>query len=309
MKTVKNLVKIVDMELWFSKLIALILIFFVQATFVHLPIKVHETFNKTGQTGAKVLRLMQCFGGGVFLGIYLLIMAPEVNDLIRNSMLIPYKISYPIAELTTGVGFFMVLFMESAIINIHKKLQVADNVQQTPSISKNIKINQTEITVVESVSHDNNESNNQFRSIFFQIALSLHCIFEGMAVGLKRSHTDIWTLTGAICVHEIVVAFCLGLNLHQVFSGNLKKFILFGVLHSLDIPVGVAIGTAITSVNGDQLTVNLINGILQGLASGIFIYVTFFEILYGILNHMSPLGHLVVTLTGFGVMTGLRAIP
>lgn len=297
------------MELWCSKLLALIIIFLVQSTFVHLPIKLHSYFDKTGQTGANVIRLMQCFGGGVYFGVYLIHMAPEVNDLINQTMLIPYKISYPIAELTTGIGFFTVLFIESAIINIHKKLQVGTTNEPSPNTSTGIKINQTEITVIENTNQDKNESNDHFKSIFFQLVLSLHCIFEGIAVGLKRSHTAVWILTGALCIHEIVVAFCLGMNLHRSFSGNIKKFILFGVLYSLDIPVGVAIGTAISSVHGDQHTVNLINGVLQGLASGIFIYVTFFEILYGILTHISPLGHLVVTLTGFGLMAGFKAIP
>ncbi|CAD5125616.1 unnamed protein product [Dimorphilus gyrociliatus] len=290
---------------------ALILICLIQIVFVHLPIKIFQYFKQLGDRGTKAICLMKCFGGGIFLGIYLLHMAPEVRQLLEQSMLIPYNMTYPIPELITGLGFFMVLFIEYAVVSTQSRLDSADEIQQdlnTPNESQ-----KDEKAVDEHTTTSKNEnsslSNLQFRSIFFQVALSLHVIFEGMSVGLKRSHREVWILTGAICIHEVVVAFCLGVNLYRSFSKNLQKYIMFGVFYAVDSAIGIAIGTAVTSVNGHQYTIDLINGILQGLASGIFIYVTFFEILQGSLTYNSPLSHLIVTIIGFGVMAGINAIP
>ena len=45
------------------------------------------------------------------------------------------------------------------------------------------------------------------------LALSLHAVFEGLAVGLADDEEGAWVLFAAICSHKFVMAFCIGVEL------------------------------------------------------------------------------------------------
>lgn len=64
---------------------------------------------------AKILGHLMCFGGGVFLGTFLLNMVPEVTKILHESMIRPLFINYPLAELIIGVGFFIILFVDELV--------------------------------------------------------------------------------------------------------------------------------------------------------------------------------------------------
>ncbi|CAD5115919.1 unnamed protein product [Dimorphilus gyrociliatus] len=250
-------------------------------------------------------------------------MAPEVRELLEEQLLDKHNIDYPIPEVIMGGGFFFVLFLEKFVHVIYfrsqKNKQVSSIEQSQQDVEKEPngsmvmtthgQENHTDVTHDHTHAVQPAHSHVHFRSILFLLALSLHCVFEGIAVGLKKTEKGVWTMMAAICAHEIVVSFCLGLNLYKTYKDNIKRFVLCGIIYSIDSPIGVAIGTIITSTGGNPDKVDLINGILQGIAAGTFIYVTFFEILYGNLNHDTPLVMLLAMLVGFGVMCGLKAIP
>ena len=103
------------MERWVAKVIALFCILIVMLVSSLLPIKVSGYFNSRGEKGQYVLRCMTIFGGGVFFSTYLLHMAPEVRELLEETLLGPKDIHYPIPELITGAGFFLVLLIEKII--------------------------------------------------------------------------------------------------------------------------------------------------------------------------------------------------
>ena len=63
----------------------------------------------------KVMGYLMCFGGGVFLGTFLLHMLPEVTDILQTSLIQPHNIKYNLAELLVGIGFFMILFVEEFV--------------------------------------------------------------------------------------------------------------------------------------------------------------------------------------------------
>lgn len=311
------------MKLWVAKVIALFAICITQAIFVHLPIKVAPYFYSKGDKGKKLIQFFQCFAGGIFFGIYLLHMAPEVRELLEEQILKKHNIEYPIPEVIMGGGFFFVLFLEKFVHIIYFRSQKNKQVESSMPQVKN-DLEKTENGHLEmvpegqdhtAVTHEHSHpvqpahSHIHFRSILFLLALSLHCVFEGIAVGLKKTEKGVWTMMAAICAHEVVVSFCLGLNLYDTYKDNVKRHIISGIIYSIDSPIGVAIGTIITSTGGNPDKVDLVNGILQGIAAGTFIYVTFFEILYGNLNHDTPLAMLLSMLIGFGVMCGLKAIP
>merc|ERR1712240_486758 len=108
------------------------------------------------------------------------------------------------------------------------------------------------------------------------IALSFHSVFEGLAIGLQNNTTHLMT------VFIAVMAFSLGLNIAQS-ELSVKAFVWSNILFSLASPLGVAIGIALSDLP-PSLPQEICNGVLQGIAGGAFLYITFFEVLPHELN-------------------------
>lgn len=148
------------------------------------------------------------------------------------------------------------------------------------------------------------------RSIILILALSLHRIFEGMSVGLQKSTQDVLHLFLAVMCHETVIGFSLGLQFVRS-ELTLRRLLLTAFICSIIMPIGVAIGTAMTEVGaGNGGSIDIVNGVLQAIAMGTFIYVTFFEILQEELNpDDTDLAKICFVALGFFLMALLTLIP
>ena len=115
------------------------------------------------------------------------------------------------------------------------------------------------------------------RSFLFLLAMSIHTVFEGLAIGLQPNTTAVWSLFFAVIIHKCVIAFSLGIQ----FAENIQhtaRAVLFIVFFAVMSPLGTAIGTAMTeTTHGGSVSVDIASTILQGLSTGVFLYVTFFE--------------------------------
>lgn len=158
--------------------------------------------------------------------------------------------------------------------------------------------------------HSDDHNMRMTRSLVLLMALSLHHVFEGMTVGLKHTEMGVWNMCIAIVSHEVVVGFSLGLQLLRSYN-TIKKVVVAALLCALMTPLGVIIGMSIMETGGEGNTsLDAANGILQGLATGVFIYVTFFEILLGeITHHDTSMTKLLCLFLGFGSMALLGLIP
>ena len=196
------------------------------------------------------------------------------------------------------------------------------------------------------------------RSIVLIALLSVHSVFEGLALGLSETLSYLIELLIAIAVHKSVIAFSLGIKLFETFAPN-KVFIavICALIFCSASPLGCAVGifvtlgsdntgwnpsdvTTIVPNTTSQFTTvatKLVTGtdyasaIMECLATGTFLYVTFIEVFplefaHGNDNHMiddtnhqtpsrpprkQPIGSfvkLVALLVGFGVITGLQFI-
>ncbi|ROT68514.1 zinc transporter ZIP1, partial [Penaeus vannamei] len=63
--------------------------------------------------------------------------------------------------------------------------------------------------------HQDIASHSSLRSLLLLFALSLHSIFEGMAVGLQDTIDDVVALFLVVIFHKGIIAFSLGLNMVQ----------------------------------------------------------------------------------------------
>uniref|UniRef100_A0A2M4A679 Putative zinc transporter zip1-like isoform x2 n=1 Tax=Anopheles triannulatus TaxID=58253 RepID=A0A2M4A679_9DIPT len=122
-------------------------------------------------------------------------------------------------------------------------------------------------------------SSSSLRGLLIVLALSIHELFEGLAVGLERSPSAVWLLFGAVASHKFVIAFCVAFEL-LVAAVRFRVAVAYIFVYSVVSPLGIAIGIALSSVGNDtNQTIEVVSVILQGLASGTLLYVIFFEIL------------------------------
>ncbi len=147
------------------------------------------------------------------------------------------------------------------------------------------------------------------RSLIFILALSIDSVFEGLSLGLKLSTTAVITTFVAILSHEFVISFCIGIDPTKHFSTG--KMVCIGALYSLAPAVGATIGTAMVETAGfdGSETVDIVNGVLQGVCAGTFIYTAFIGILTDELTQKNGLIKSFTTLGGFAFMAGMAAIP
>jgi len=71
---------ITEMHRWLAKLIGLILTFLFPFIFTLIPHHMTGWIERQGDRGKRILCLLMCFGGGIFLATYLLHMGPEVRQ-------------------------------------------------------------------------------------------------------------------------------------------------------------------------------------------------------------------------------------
>merc|ERR1712012_100814 len=115
------------------------------------------------------------------------------------------------------------------------------------------------------------------RSLVLLIALSFHSIFEGLAIGLQQDLGQPISLFLAVIAHKAVMAFSLGLTLAQA-NLSAKQYVMSIMIFSLASPLGTGIGILLADMK-QSLGADIANGVLQGIAGGTFLYITFFEVL------------------------------
>ena len=84
-------------------------------------------------------------------------------------------------------------------------------------------------------------AHSHFRYLMLAVVLSVHSIFEGLALGLETNVSTIIQLFLAIAIHKSVVAFSLGLNMVQSGLSYVSMLISLSVF-CLASPLGAFIG-------------------------------------------------------------------
>ena len=148
---------------------------------------------------------------------------------------------------------------------------------------------------------------SSLRALMLIVALSLHSIFEGLAVGLQDKASQVMSIFAALLIHKSVLSFCLGMNLIQSrlsHAGVVKSMFFF----ALTSPIGIGIGIVIIDLWSSKESL-LMQGILTGIACGTFLYVVFFEVLPAEFNcHEHRLLKVLFLLLGFATVTGVLFI-
>ena len=323
-------------------IVGVVMLFAIFICFV-LPIKFSVFFKKRGDRGQYYLDLLACFAGGVFLAVYLIFMAPAVRDLLLENLMIPNNITYPLPDVLIGIGFFFMLILNRVVVSLcHTiKSKQKTNKAVTTSSSRTSELMSTELynndrnlstadVIVDNSDLDKitvYDPNNPYplarrssitdvaqqdslaRSIVMMLALSLDSLFEGLTTGLKTTTIEVWAIFVGNLVHETVIAFCLGLQLIKTNDKRSFHVIIAAIAYSLMNPIGLAVATVFYELRETGPDLDLVSGLLQGITSGCFIYVTFCEILEGQLTHETAYSKILAMVLGFAFLSAFAALP
>ena len=104
------------------------------------------------------------------------------------------------------------------------------------------------------------------------IALSVHGIFEGIALGVMNTIKECSILFSAIILHKWAAAFALGISFYK--SGTeTDLFIKMIIIFTSFGPLGIIIGMFFSDAG------NLMKGIMLSISGGTFIYVAASEVI------------------------------
>lgn len=143
-------------------------------------------------------------------------------------------------------------------------------------------------------SHDV-EVTSLLRSVILVVTLGIHTLFEGMAIGLIDDVDLLVTLVLAVMLHELCCAIALGVNLSQQKITK-RAAVTVCVVFSVMMPAGIGLGLALGQVEG--FAGLLLTAILQGVATGTFLYVLFIEIIPSSMAGTDSLAQIVLMLVG-----------
>ncbi|KAM8763245.1 zinc transporter ZIP1 [Acanthopagrus schlegelii] len=275
--------------------------------FIPARVKWFRDTNGT-ETHRTVLSLISCFAGGVFLAACLLDIIPDyLSDIHAELDARTVETTFPLPEFIMAAGFFTVLILERIVMNCREMRGAAE--ERAPLISDNRNGHghghgtSPDLEGSGHHVHVDFQAHSSFRSLMLFLSLSLHSVFEGLAIGLQNTDSKVLEICIAILVHKSIIVFSLSVKLVQSAVPPLWVAAYIGVF-ALMSPIGIAIGISVMEA---QLAAGmLIQAVLEGLAAGTFVYITFLEILPHELNSPGKqLLKVLFILLGFSVMAAL----
>ena len=136
------------------------------------------------------------------------------------------------------------------------------------------------------------------------IALSVHSIFEGMALGLSKNETDVINMLIAILIHKGAAGSSLGISLVKTFPDDFRLCRWLVFTFSIATPFGVILGIALASAD------DIYEIVFNSIAAGTFLYIACSEV---IMHEFSAPGNrywkLLAFLIGAAIITVLFFIP
>ncbi|XP_031178764.1 zinc transporter ZIP3 [Sander lucioperca] len=283
------------MNILVAKLLGLLGLFGLVLAGVLVPVRLLLADYNKAHRYRRALSLGNSFGGGVFLATCFNALLPAVRDKV-SVVFQQLQISsdYPLAETMMMVGFFLTVFVEQTVLTFRKEkpsfidLETfnaggseagSDSEYDTPFIPP------ARASPGAHRSHGHHHGHfspaelagaGPLRLASLVLALSAHSVFEGLALGLQVDGAKLGGLFLGVAVHETLAAVALGVSVAKASLG-MKDAAKLGVTVSLMIPLGIVVGMGIESAQ--TLAGSVVSVVLQGLAAGTFLFVTFFEIL------------------------------
>lgn len=338
------------------KLLVVVVVLFLPLVATLLPVKLvrlAETAHRDSLN--RLVSWLNCLSGGVFLGACLLDLLPDVEEMFdRIVATTPGITSFPLAQFSVALGFFVVLTVEGLVVafrghagHSHDVAEVSDHeccgpehdrsedvgivrsrsfsVSSAPgALAPTISygsINRAPLLTASSPSNGASTgpvvSRAGLRSALLVVALSLHSVIEGLAIGLQQSRQLLLQLFVAVALHKTVLGFSLGVSLARDGAPTFGAMLVSALAFCLASPIGMAVGWAMVELEESEDgggsgvpaaggPLNTVNAVLQGAACGTFLYVTFFEVLpHEFSGARDRLLRVLAVVLGFAVVCGV----
>ncbi|XP_066294274.1 zinc transporter ZIP3-like [Branchiostoma lanceolatum] len=276
-----------------AKLVSLTAVLIGKLVFNLLPLKCmsrrssggdSEHTSSAGHHG-RTVTFLNCFAGGVFLGTCFLGLLPTVRK--KMSLLLEarnFNPDYPVAECVSVMGLLLSILVEQFVMTWrsygqstvfelsfhgHSHSTEEEGILEKPR-------NKSPSSPLQIQRHKPDGDSFSIRPYALLLGLSVHSVFEGLAIGLQDNVTLVLKIFAGIEIHECLVAFALGVNLVKHGMAT-KTIIKVAILFSSMIPLGIVIGMGVQSIK--SFGGEVLGAVLQGFAGGTFLYVTFLEVL------------------------------
>ncbi|XP_008588287.1 PREDICTED: zinc transporter ZIP3 [Galeopterus variegatus] len=296
-----------------AKILCMVVVFFFMLLGSLLPVKIIESDYEKAHRSKKILSLCNAFGGGVFLATCFNALLPAVREKLQKVLRLGHiSTDYPLAETIMLLGFLVTVFLEQLILTFRKEkpsfidLETfnassdagSDSEYESPFMGATRGHSHGPGLRVQGLSRP-----GPLRLLSLAFALSAHSIFEGLALGLQEEGAKVVSLFVGVAIHETLVSVALGISM--VRSGvTLRDAAKLAVTVSAMIPLGIGIGLGIESAEG--LPSSVASVLLQGLAGGTFLLVTFLEILAKELEEKGDrLLKVLFLVLGYAVLAGM----
>ncbi|NXS50667.1 S39A1 protein, partial [Balaeniceps rex] len=148
---------------------------------------------------------------------------------------LPSQLQFPLPEFILAMGFFLVLVLE----------QVALAQQETSSVPEETRALLPTGSIQTPLPQPPAPgARGAVRAGLLVLALALHAVLEGLALGLQEAEGAVLRVCLALLLHKCVVAFSLALKL---LRGRLRPPAVAAclVLFAMMSPLGVGLGTAV----------------------------------------------------------------
>uniref|UniRef100_A0A7I4XVB7 Zinc transporter ZIP3 n=1 Tax=Haemonchus contortus TaxID=6289 RepID=A0A7I4XVB7_HAECO len=302
------------MTAWLQVALAVVM-FLTTAIAGFIPIKLLRFLNKTqgdNKKRGRWLSLLSCFSGGVFMGTCFLDIIPHINENYEDfKVLSGTNFEFPLPQFFTCVGFFLVYLIEEICIKVFAmKHDHSSAVEVEKPVQKDtLNLRKFSLVMEETANYAVAESSegSLLKSLTFAVAMSFHSILEGFALGVQNTTARIVTLFISLILHKGVEAFSVGLQISKGNSNKLKAVIATILIYAMMTPLGSGLGTLLQMSNISRLHKDGAVLILESLAAGTFIYVTFLEVLaHEKDNEHNSLKQLLAIFIGFAVIAALQ---
>ncbi|XP_063002944.1 zinc transporter ZIP3 [Elgaria multicarinata webbii] len=313
------------MKVLVAKVLCLVGVFVLMLAGSLLPVKILEADHEKAHRSRRAMALCNSFGGGVFLATCFNALLPAVREKLQEVLKLGNMTTdYPLAETLMVLGFFMTVFVEQLVLTFRKEKPSFIDLETFNAGSDVGSDSEYESPFIEPSwgrghgphgphpghaghAHGLNvhelSRSGPLRLFSLVFALSAHSVFEGLALGLQEEGDAVVSLFLGVAIHETLVAVALGINMAKTGLA-LREAAKLAVTVSLMIPLGIVVGLGIESARNVASSVASV--LLQGVAGGTFLFVTFFEILGKELEEKSDrLLKVLFLVLGYTVLAGL----
>ncbi len=237
---------------------------------------------------------------------------------LNSVLLLSLQLQFPLPEFIMAMGFFLVLVLEQVVLAFKDQSSCHMEERRSLLVDSSIQANDRNSRHHSHRRRGSEESDgghfhvdfgsqSALRAFILVFSLSLHSVFEGLAVGLLEEGKEVLEICLALMIHKSIISFSLAFKLSQA---RLRRSVVAGclLLFAAMSPLGIGVAIGLTETKASPQH-QLARSTLEGLAAGTFIYITFMEILpHELSSARNRIPKVAMLLVGFAVVTAVLFI-